>query len=93
MTLKLVLYGASWCGPTQSLKQRLADKPLSLPLTEVDVDEKPLPAQKLGLKGVPAFALFAEDADNKLALRGVLMGDVPVDMIEEWIEELSRGVT
>jgi thioredoxin-like negative regulator of GroEL len=93
MSLKLVLYGAKWCGPTQSLKARLAEKPLSLEVNEVDVDDKPLPAQKLGLKGVPALALFAEDADKKLSLRGVLMGDVPVEMIEEWIEELSRGIT
>jgi thioredoxin-like negative regulator of GroEL len=92
MSYTLVMYMADWCGPTASLKKRIEEKPLSLPVVEVNVDEKPLPAQKLGLRGVPALALFRTKPDNKQELRGVLMGDTPVDMIEEWIEEMSRGV-
>ena len=92
MSLTLVLYGASWCGPTQSLRSRLDEKPLAIPYNYVDVDEKPLPALKLGLKGVPALALFGGEG-AKSVVRGVLMGDAPVDIIEEWIEEISRGVT
>ena len=60
----LVDFSAAWCGPCQRqlpLVEKFATDNLSkIKVCEVDIDDAPAIAAKLGIKGVPTLMLFKE---------------------------------
>lgn len=60
----LVDFSATWCGPCQRqlpLVEKFATENLGkVKVCKVDIDEAPMIAAKLGIKGVPTLMLFKE---------------------------------
>lgn len=57
----LVDFGATWCGPCQRqmpIVEKFATENQAVKVVAVDIDDAPLVASKLGIRGVPTLMLF-----------------------------------
>ena len=81
-------FTAVWCGPCQSLKHTTwADKGVDAALRDyvpvkVDIDRNPDVADKYGVKGIPAFAVLADDGRALRQADGALP---PKDLLD-WLK-------
>lgn len=59
----LVDFGATWCGPCQRqlpIVEKFATDNENVKVCKVDIDDAPIMASKLGIRGVPTLMLFNE---------------------------------
>lgn len=59
----LVDFGAAWCGPCQRqlpIVEKFATDNGNVKVCKVDIDDAPVVASKLGIRGVPTLMLFNE---------------------------------
>jgi thioredoxin 1 len=57
----LVDFGATWCGPCQRqlpIVEKFATDNVNVKVCKVDIDDAPVVASKLGIRGVPTLMLF-----------------------------------
>lgn len=57
----LVDFGATWCGPCQRqmpIVEKFATENQAVKVVAVDIDDAPVVASKLGIRGVPTLMLF-----------------------------------
>jgi thioredoxin 1 len=58
----LVDFGATWCGPCQRqmpIVEKFATENQTVKVVAVDIDDAPVVASKLGIRGVPTLMLFS----------------------------------
>ena len=60
--MKIIKYGADWCGPCRAAKQILIDS--GIEFTEVDVDENPDALVQRGINELPFFEVL--DSNNNI---------------------------
>lgn len=81
----LVDLWAPWCGPCRTiapaLEQLAQQRPGSLRVVKVNVEEHPAVSAKLGVQGIPTMVLYR---DGKEVSRQV--GALPADRISQWVD-------
>ena len=82
---QLMIFGAAWCGPCQSLKKFIKESPDSFPdsyikIEYLDIDKFPDVASKLNIKSLPTSIIYK---DGKLKSRKI--GFQKTDYIN-WIQ-------
>ena len=79
--MKIIKYGADWCGPCRTAKQLLINS--GVEFTEVDVDENPNALVEKGINEIP----FCEvrDSNNNVVKR--ISGSISKEELQEIIEQ------
>lgn len=67
----LILASASWCGPCNTLKQRLTAEGLTSRYTVKDFDESPTFFKNHDIKSVPRLLVFNPDGKHIDTISGI----------------------
>ncbi|MGY1721266.1 thioredoxin [Blastococcus sp. SYSU DS0552] len=82
----LVDVWAPWCGPcravTPVVEQLARDRAGRLKVTKVNADTAPGASSRLGVRGIPTLALFADGQE-----RSRLVGAQPATTIQRWVDQ------
>ena len=76
--MKVLKFYGEWCRPCSTLTNTLKEMNLSVPIEEIDVDQRPNDATIYGVRGVPT--LIRLDGEGKETAR--LVGAKSRDVLE-----------
>ena len=79
--MRIVKYGADWCGPCRTAKQLLINS--GVEFTEVDVDENPNALVEKGINEIPFFEIL--NSNNNVVKR--ISGSISKEELQEIIEQ------
>lgn len=77
----LVIFKAKWCGPCQSMSKSLEGKTLPVPVSYIDVDERPEVLIEYAIRGVPTTLLISDNVVMKRK-SGFMSYDELINFIE-----------
>lgn len=78
---KILKFSASWCQPCKMLAKNLETAQLTVPVEEVDIDEKTDMSVEYKIRGVPTLVML-EDGKEVKRVSGVKS----VDELKAWAE-------
>ena len=78
---KILKFSASWCQPCKMLAKNLETAQLTIPVEEVDIDEKTDMSVEYKIRGVPTLVML-EDGKEVKRVSGV---KTPAEL-KEWAE-------
>ena len=78
---KILKFSASWCQPCKMLAKNLENANLTIPVEEVDIDEKTDMSVEYKIRGVPTLVML-EDGKEVKRVSGVKS----VDELRAWAE-------
>ena len=78
---KILKFSASWCQPCKMLAKNLETAQLTIPVEEVDIDEKTDMSVEYKIRGVPTLVML-EDGKEVKRVSGVKS----VDELRAWAE-------
>lgn len=85
MSIEILRFSASWCGPCKSLAKTLEGLDLGAPVTTVDIDANVDKAREYGVRGVPTLIYLK---DGKEVSR--LVGSKTADELLNWTNEMQK---
>lgn len=62
---RVLKFSASWCQPCKMLSRVIEDAHLSVPVTEIDIDEEFEIAQAYQIRGVPTLVVLEDEKEVK----------------------------
>ena len=77
---KILKFSASWCQPCKMLAKNLENAQLTIPVEEVDIDEKTEMSVEYKIRGVPTLVLLEDGVEIKR-----MSGMKSVEEIRNWI--------
>ena len=80
--MKIIKYGADWCGPCRAAKQILIDS--GIEFTEVDVDENPDALVERGINEIPFFEVLDDNNNVVKTISGSLSKEKLQEIIEQY---------
>lgn len=80
--MKIIKYGADWCGPCRAAKQLLINS--GVDFTEVDVDENPDALVQRGINEIPFFEILDSNNDIVKTISGGLSKEELQKIIEQY---------
>lgn len=78
---KILKFSASWCQPCKMLAKNLETAQLTVPVEEIDIDEKTDMSVEYKIRGVPTLVML-EDGKEVKRVSGVKS----VDELKAWAE-------
>lgn len=78
---KILKFSASWCQPCKMLAKNLETAQLTVPVEEIDIDEKTDMSVEYKIRGVPTLVML-EDGKEVKRVSGVKS----VDELRAWAE-------
>jgi thioredoxin 1 len=81
MSIEVLKFSASWCGPCRVLAQTLKDVE---GITNIDIDKDMETARKYGIRSVPTMVFLK---DGKEVHRQ--SGDMPLSMYNQILDEIN----
>lgn len=81
MTKKILKFSASWCQPCKMLAKNLETAQLTVPVEEIDIDEKTDLSVEYKIRGVPTLVML-EDGKEVKRMSGVKS----VDELKAWAD-------
>lgn len=79
--MKIIKYGADWCGPCRAAKQLLIDS--GVEFIEINVDENPDALVQRGINEIPFFEVL--DSNNDIVK--TILGGLSKEKLQEIIEQ------
>ena len=76
----VIKFSASWCHPCKMLSKIIEDVKTDVPISEIDIDDKPELAQEFGIRGVPTMIMFEENVEVKRK-----SGSMSKSELEAWL--------
>jgi len=86
MTLKVIKFSASWCGPCKTLKpvwNQVSSTIDDVEFEVIDIDLDPDTTAKYSVRAVPTI-VFVKDGDKVDELVGLCSAETLTKKIEEW---------
>lgn len=80
--MKIIKYGADWCGPCRAAKQFLIDS--GVEFIEIDVDENPDALVQRGINEIPFFEVLDSNNDIVKTISGGLSKEKLQEIIEQY---------
>lgn len=80
--MKIIKYGADWCGPCRAAKQLLIDS--GVEFIEIDVDENPDALVQRGINEIPFFEVLDSNNDIVKTISGGLSKEKIQEIIEQY---------
>ena len=80
--MKIIKYGADWCGPCRAAKQLLIDS--GVEFIEIDVDENPDALVQRGINEIPFFEVLDSNNDIVKTISGGLSKEKLQEIIEQY---------
>ena len=78
---RVIKFSASWCQPCKNLSKTLESVESDVPISEIDIDDKPELAQEFGIRSVPTMVMLEENIEVKRASNSRMSKAE----IEEWL--------
>ena len=82
--MKLLKFGAEWCGPCKTMikvVEKALDKFPSLEFEDIDVEDNIKLTEQYNIKNVPTFVII--DGDNEVAR---ISGSLTQNKFDEWLQ-------
>mgnify|MGYP003586578410 CR=1 FL=1 len=76
---KILKFSASWCQPCKMLAKNLENANLTIPVEEVDIDEKTDMSVEYKIRGVPTLVMLEDGKEIKR-----VSGVKSVDELKAW---------
>lgn len=80
--MKIIKYGADWCGPCRAAKQLLIDS--GVEFIEINVDENPDALVQRGINEIPFFEVLDSNNDIVKTISGGLSKEKLQEIIEQY---------
>ena len=77
---KILKFSASWCQPCKMLAKNLETAKLSVPVEEIDIDEKTDMSVEYKIRGVPTLVMLEDGKEIKR-----VSGVKSVDELRSWL--------
>ena len=78
---KILKFSASWCQPCKMLAKNLETAKLSVPVEEIDIDEKTDMSVEYKIRGVPTLVMLEDGKEVKR-----VSGIKSVDELKAWAD-------
>jgi hypothetical protein len=62
---RVIKFSADWCQPCKNLSKVIETVETDVPISEIDIDDKPELAQEFGIRGVPTLVMLEENVEVK----------------------------
>lgn len=82
MIVKILKFGAAWCGPCRFVDAEL-DKITEVPIEKIDVDEDPKTADKYDIANVPVVIFLNEDGEEVKRHVGLITKDAIMTIVND----------
>lgn len=82
MIVKILKFGAAWCGPCRFVDAELV-KITKVPVERIDVDEDPETADKYDIANVPVVIFLNEDGEEVKRHVGLITKDAIMTIIND----------
>lgn len=82
MIVKILKFGAAWCGPCRFVDAEL-DKITEVPIEKIDVDEDPETADKYDIANVPVVIFLNEDGEEVKRHVGLITKDAIMTIVND----------
>ena len=79
---RVIKFSASWCQPCKNLSKVIEDVESDIPISEIDIDDKPELAQEFGIRGVPTLIMLEENVEVKRRSGSMSKGE-----LEAWLND------
>lgn len=70
--MKLLKFGASWCGPCKMLTKVMSDMEFPYDVEEIDIEDNEELVNQYNVRGVPTLVLLNDDGNVILTYIGAL---------------------
>lgn len=80
--MKIIKYGADWCGPCRAAKQLLINS--GVEFIEIDVDKNPDALVQRGINEIPFFEVLDSNNDIVKTISGGLSKEKLQEIIEQY---------
>ena len=84
--LKVIKFGAEWCGPCRTLEpvfDRIASNTPGVEFVKIDIDKEPMMAQAMGVLAVPTL-VFVKDGASVGTMVGLQKEAAIRNTIDKW---------
>lgn len=82
MIVKILKFGAAWCGPCRFVDAEL-DRITEVPIEKIDVDEDPETADKYDIANVPVVIFLNEDGEEVKRHVGLITKDAIMTIVND----------
>ena len=79
---RVIKFSASWCQPCKNLSTVIESVETDIPISEIDIDDKPELAQEFGIRGVPTLIMLEEIVEVKRRSGSMSKGE-----LEAWLND------